>query len=462
MSLEDIIATEIKEFKESKKYKIMLEAEDYYLNRSDVQNKQNEVSQRSNTKIEYPILKKLIDQKINYLLTRDFSIDTEKEEYSDALNEVFDASFRKKLKSFVRGAIKSGICWMQPYFDGTLKFMRISATEVIPFWKDTEHTQLDCFIRFYEQEIYIGKDKKIVIKAEFWDLEGVKYYVSTDEKGDSFLPDNDKGIESNHIIITSKSGVTQEFNWEEIPILWIKYNEEELPLFYFLKELIDNYNWQASSPSDILKDITKFVWVLKNYGGEDLGEFVENLKKFLAIKVEENGGVDKLEPTLNIDASMQMIEKMRADIYDYGNGVDTKDENLGNSSGVAILFRYTDLDNEGSNLSNELKECFQRLKIFLDFYFQATGKGKFLEDDFDITFNADMPVNETDVINNVRTSDGVVSTRTLLENHPWVTDIEKELEEIDEEKKKALEEYGEGLFSPQLQNGQGMNDGQKS
>ena len=52
----------------------------------------------------------------------------------------------------------------------------------------------------------------------------------------------------------------------------------------------------------------------------------------------------------------------------------------------------------------------------------------------------DLPVNETDIINNAVNSNGLLSKRTILQNHPWVTDV-------DEEKKAAMEEYGDGLFN---------------
>ena len=75
MSLADFVSVEIQEFKRSAEYRIMAEAEQYYRNRSDVQNKTNEIESRSNTKIEHPILKKLIDQKAHYLLAKPWSVD---------------------------------------------------------------------------------------------------------------------------------------------------------------------------------------------------------------------------------------------------------------------------------------------------------------------------------------------------------------------------------------------------
>ena len=81
---------------------------------------------------------------------------------------------------------------------------------------------------------------------------------------------------------------------------------------------------------------------------------------------------------------------------------------------------------------------------------QATGQGDFTEREFDIVFNMDLPVNETDIINNARNSVELISKRTILENHPWVTDVEEEMARIDEEKQQSMQDFGAGLFDDSL------------
>ena len=56
MTLAQIVSEEIREFKKSPQYHVMVEAEAYYRNRSSVQNKTIEIANRSNAKIERPII----------------------------------------------------------------------------------------------------------------------------------------------------------------------------------------------------------------------------------------------------------------------------------------------------------------------------------------------------------------------------------------------------------------------
>lgn len=454
MSLAQIVSEEIRDFKASPQFHDIIQAEHYYRNRTDVQNKTNDVANRTNTRIEHPILKKLVDQKTNFLLSKPWTVDTENATYGAALNNVFDATFRRKIKSLGKGSIKSGIAWLQPYFDGDkLAFMRIPSCELIPLWEDAERTKLDAFIRFYDQVIYTGTRKHIITHAEFWWTGGVKWFKTDAFAGTgsgNFYVNKEHGDESNDYTEPHFAVGDQAFNWEQVPIVWLKYNEEEIPLCYFIKDLIDDINWQTSVTADVLRDVAKFIYILRNYGGQDLAEFIKDLKQHMAIKVTADGGVDKLQADLNIDAVMAFLDKQRRDVYDFAAAVDTKDPELGNASGTAINFRYMDLSADCDSLATELKDTFQRLKLFIDVYLQATGKGDFTNDTFDIIFNMDLPVNETDVINNARNSETILSKRTILQNHPWVTDAEAELKQIDEEKKAAMEEFGEGLFDNSL------------
>lgn len=279
--------------------------------------------------------------------------------------------------------MKSGIAWLQPYFDdGKLAFMRIPSAELVPIWRDAERTKLDAFIRFYDQVIYIGTRKHTITHAELWWTGGVKYFKTDAFAGTiagDFIVDTEHGDETNDYTEPHFTVGNKAYNWDTVPIVWLKYNEEELPLCYFIKDLIDDINWQTSVTADVLRDVAKFIYILKNYGGQDLGEFIKDLKEHMAIKVTTDGGVDKLQADLNIDAVMAFLDKQRRDVYDFAAAVDTKDPDLGNASGTAINFRYMDLSSDCDSLATELKDTFQRLKLFIDVYLQIAGQGRLFE-----------------------------------------------------------------------------------
>ena len=69
MNTAEIVESEVDEFRRFAQPRL-LEAEAYYRNRSAVQRKTARYESRSNTKIEHSLLRKLVDQKVNYLLAK--------------------------------------------------------------------------------------------------------------------------------------------------------------------------------------------------------------------------------------------------------------------------------------------------------------------------------------------------------------------------------------------------------
>ncbi len=61
------------------------------------------------------------------------------------------------------------------------------------------------------------------------------------------------------------------------------------------------------------------------------------------------------------------------------------------------------------------------------------GLGSIIDDRVDFIFNRDMMLNESGVISDIVKSVGVLSKRTLIEQHPYVTDVGRELERLFEE-----------------------------
>jgi len=234
------------------------------------------------------------------------------------------------------------------------------------------------------------------------------------------------------------------YNWKTLPFLWVKYNIEELPLIYFIKELIDDINYQESITADVLRDVVNFIYIIKNYGGTDLKEFLSDLQKYKAVKVDESGGIDKLQADLDIQAVLQFLDKHRRDIYDYARSVDTQDPNLGDASGKALKLRYMDLDMDINDLEAEFQFAFEKLKPFIDDVLNVSGKGSFYNYDFDVAFKRDAIVNETEIIENIAKSP-YLSLETQLSKHPWVEDVTAEMKKIEAEQPKDA--YADAFLS---------------
>ncbi|MPM53163.1 hypothetical protein SDC9_99928 [bioreactor metagenome] len=121
---------------------------------------------------------------------------------------------------------------------------------------------------------------------------------------------------------------------------------------------------------------------------------------------------------------------------------------------------YSDIDLDANEMETEYQAAFEELLWFINCHFVNTGMGDFENEEVEVIFNRDILINETEVIENCGKSVGILSDETIVANHPWVDDPQKELERKKAEKAAAMAEYG-NAFNPALpvqQNGGGVNE----
>lgn len=430
----EILVREIKEWLASETRKNMLTGEAYYRNKTDIrENKRQDIDWKSNTKLEHGFAKKLVDQKVGYLLSKDPTIATGNVNYSKLMSEMFDRKLLKTLKNIGKEAINKGIAYLYVYFDeeGNLSFKKFPSEQILPFWKDEDHNEVSAFIRVYNDTIYMNGKKQNQVKVEYHHPNGINYFIL---EGGNLVADVPAGIERNHHFTIGEKA----YLWTRIPLIPFKYNEEEQPLIETIKSLIDNYNVQASTNADLLADIPKIIYKLVNYGGEDLKTFLSELNLYRAVRLDENGDLDKLQSEPQTDATEKELDRDRKSIYEFGRGVDTAEDQIGNASGVALRYRYADLDMDCNILETEFQSSIEHLLWFVDQYFILTGLGDFSIEPVNFIFNRDILINESEVIEDCMNSIGILDDKTIRENHPWYNE---EVEERLEVQKKAEDQY---------------------
>lgn len=451
MKLEDIIKIEIGEWENSPERKLMLEGQKYYKGDADILNRERTVVGEggrlekavnlANNKLVHNFLRKLIDQKVGYLLSKPLSVQTDNVEYQKLLAEYFDKTMLRLIQNVGKEAITKGRAWLFVYYNeqGELAFKKIPAEEIIPLWKDSDHTELDAVIRVYEIEAYEGMNKKILKKVEFWDTTGVKHYVMEG----NLIPDVELGEAAGHFSIVDQEG-EKPVSWERVPFICFKYNNEEIPLLKFIKSLIDDYDKQKSDNANNLEDLPNSIYVVKNYAGTDAGEFRKNISQYRVVFTEGEGGVDTISLELNTEAYKTHMEINRKDIYEFGRGVDTEAKELGNSpSGISLKFLYADLDMDANIIETEFQAALEQLLWFMDTHIANTTGKDFSGEAVSFIFNRDILINETETITNVKNSMGILSDETIVANHPYVTDVKKELNRIKKQEKERADKYSQ-------------------
>lgn len=384
---------------------------------------------------------KMVDQKTNYLLGRPFTMNSENKLYVECLKKRFNKSFQRLLKYVGEDALNGGKGWLFVHYNdkGELCFRRFPAFQILPFWADDDHTVLDAAARLYLQEVWDGLTKKMVERVELYKPDGIYRYVLD---GSTLVPDVELGEYAPYI--TVKNGdVVEAYHWDRLPLIAFKYNKQETPLIRRVKSLQDGINAVLSDfQNNMEENARNTILVLKNYDGQDLGEFRQNLSVFGCVKVRENGSVETLTIEVNSENYKAILEVFKKALIENARGYDAKDDRLsGNPNQMNIQSMYSDIDLDSNSMETEFQAAFEQLLWFVHQDMKTKGEGDFEQEEITIVFNRDILINEAEVIENCAKSAGILSTQTIVEQHPWTQDAQTELDRLRKEKEEAVQDY---------------------
>ncbi|MFM1538803.1 phage portal protein [Helcococcus bovis] len=429
---ESIIIELINKHRDSDKIKYMVKGDNYYLGKNDILESTNDDKK---IKIPHSLFKNLVDEKVSYSFSNTPSLTCENEQIRETITDILGFDLGYDLESLAYEASKKGIAWVRPYIsvNGEFKLFIAKSEQIIPGWKDATHTDLDYLIRVYDSEVFRFGKFKTVTNVEVWFADEVRYYRLD---GRQLIKIN---TDEGHFF---KDGAPE--NWGVVPWVAFKNNKVEASDLTFVKKLIDSYDLSRSEVANFVDEVRNLIFVLKGYNGESLEEFLRDLKKYRGIKIDddENAGVSTLNPTMDIAAIKQHYEQIKRDIFDVGQGVNKDLDKFGSApSGVALKFLFSGLDLKNNQIESEFKRGFNQLIYFVYKYLE-TKNVSLQKEKIEIVFARDIPLNETETIQNCNNSRGIISEETIIANHPWVRDVSSEIEKL----KKEKEESGE-LFN---------------
>lgn len=438
----------INDFNSSKKRQLMTIGQKYYEVDNDifkrritkkVKGTEIEETYKANNKLAHSKYKNMVDEKVAYLLSRDYSLSCDNEEYVKKVKDVLGKHFQYQLSGLGYEASNKGIAWLQAYVDteGNFKTMIIPSEQCIPIWKDSSHTELESMIRVYETVTWEYDRKKTITNVEVWTTEGVSYYRL---EGKLLIADYDKNNDNNGPVAHYKKG-EEWYSWGRVPFIAFKNNRIELPDIKFVKSLLDAYDLSRSEAANYVEEVKNLIFILKGYGGEDISEFMRRLNEDRAIPIDDptDGGVDTLTPQMDITALREHYEQLKRDLIEDGQSINKDLDKFGSApSGVALKFMYSGLDLKCNALETEFKMGFENLLYFINIYLSESSLGTYKNVDLDIIFNRDMEINESEVIDNCQKSKGTISDKTIIANHPWVKDVEAEEKALEEQTKANL------------------------
>ena len=465
LTREELIKEYINDFELSEERKLMIKGEKYYRVENDILDRKMYRYEdekpvldetKANHRLAHGFMYEFVEDKVNYLLSKPYSMDCEDKDYLKLVQETLGKRFQHRLTQLGREASNKGIAWMYVYIDadGQFKTKKIPSEQCIPLWKDNDHEDLQALIRYYQVEVYEGKEKRLVTKIEYYTTDGVEYYMMSPDgevilDAEQYLEPDGKGEYKEKITDNTNDRLVPYFtingmpgSWERVPFIPWKNNDYELPDLQFIKTLIDEYDLSRSDVANLLDEIKEIIYGLRGYGGESLSEFMRDLAYYKAVKLDDDGGIDKIEHTINIDAAEKHFQQLLKDIYRFGQAVDKSQDKIGNSpSGIALKFLYSGMDLKCNALEDNFKWSFEQLLYFVNKYLELTKKGKPFDKEIKIIFNRDITINESQAIIDCQNSKSIISDRTIIANHPWVENVDEEIKQIEKESRSPEDEF---------------------
>lgn len=449
-----IIKDKIKKYKEGHSgfIRIAEEAERYYRNETDIlfkPTKEMEKEHKGETplrsadnRIPFNFHGLLVNQKASYMFTAPPMFDIGNKAGNKKLQAFLGDKYHKTCKDLCIEASNATVGWIHVWKDKEKAFYRyavVPSMQIIPMWDKSLEKELLGVLRCYRDMTEDGEEIEIY---EYWNDKVCESYSI--KAGDSV----EEGLSAyRRFQVTDEYGLTKESSSFEHGI-------GEVPFFAFYnnntctndlkntKPLIDTYCKVFSGFVNDLEDIQEIIFVLTNYGGVDLNEFLSDLKYYKAIKIDSDeddskSGVSTLSIELPVEARKELLSTTRKCIFEQGQGIDPDPQNFGNSSGVALNFLYSLLELKSGLMEVEFRPSFGR-------FIRCICRLLNLEIKDDVvvqTWTRTSVRNDTELASIAQQSNGIISHETILKNHPWVENAEQEKQQIQKEAEEEPDTY---------------------
>ena len=145
MSEKEFFESEIARWKGSEERRNMIDGERYFRGEHDILKEERtvigkdgrlkKVDNLPNNHIVDNQYQRLVNQKVNYLMGREMSLDGENELYVKMMKKVLGKDFQRNLKCIMRDSINMGISWVYVYTDEKDNFRIKRIPVFLVFWR---------------------------------------------------------------------------------------------------------------------------------------------------------------------------------------------------------------------------------------------------------------------------------------------------------------------------------------
>lgn len=367
--------------------------------------------------------KNIVDSYCGYLATPGYISYRSDEEIEDVMNILRYNDYQTEDADFLLDALVYGTAAELMYLDNDSKtrFKLINPTQCFGICDDSLTGDLLYFVRIYKVNDWDDSD---LYNVDVYSDSYVKHYTMSGENGYLHFES-----EEPHYFSQCPANIFS------LP--------DEKNIFDCVLNLQDAANELLNSEIDDYSAFCDAYLVLEGMDAEI--DDIAAMKQNRVLITPEGAKAYWLTKNAS-DAQIENIFKRIHDsIYRIAQCPDFSSESFvgGVSSGVAIRYRLTGMENKAGTIESRMKKALQR-RIEIICGIASLKLGEEVYRDIEIEFKRNIPEDMTATINMINSLKGTVSDATLLSQLNFITDINAELEALQEQKQANIEMYGFG------------------
>ena len=318
----------------------------------------------------------LVDQEAGYVATVFPDVDVGKDSDNKKIIDVLGDDRALTLNALLVDSSNAGRAWLHYWIDedGNFRYGIIQPDQVTPIYSTTLDNKLLGVLRSYKQ---LDPDSgKYFTVHEYWTDKEAEFFKTSTTNSEVIEPYNI--ITSYDLSAGYETGQSNilKHNFGRVPFIEFPKNKYRLPELNKYKGLIDAYDDIYNGFINDLDDVQTVILVLTNYGGASLKDFMNDLKKYKSIKINNAGngdksGVDKLQIDIPVEARDDALKITRDNIFLFGQGIDPANFESSNASGVAIKMLYSHLELKAAKtqtyFEHAINELIRAIMRYLNF-----------------------------------------------------------------------------------------------
>lgn len=342
------------------------------------------------------------------------------QDIEDIMNILRYNDYQAEDANFLTDALVYGTAAELMYVDdyGKTRFQLINPLQCFGVYDDSLSADLIHFVRFYQ--------------ISDWDNNDV-YYVDV--------------YNDTNMVRYKMTGLNGQLTpVEEKPHFFgqcpanIFYMPDEKSIFDCVLGLQDSVNELLSAEIDDYSAFCDAYLVIE--GAELDDETAASMRQNRIIQLPEGAKASWLTKNAQDAQVENVLARIHDSIYRIAQCPDFSSESFvgGVSSGIAIQYRLTGMENRAGIIEGAMKKALQRrVEIICGLASLSFGEEVFR--DIQIEFKRNIPADETNTINLVNALKGTVSDATLLSQLDFITDVNAELEAVKAQKEANMSMY---------------------